>query len=79
MKCERCPVPEPLVCTADKSDMVHLHLCDRLDEPGFSLILLKHAVPPFDEPETPDEMIARVEEMARRAMAGERRGCGGCP
>ncbi len=30
--------------------------------------------------EDPDVVIKRVEEMARRAQAGERRGgCGGCP
>lgn len=50
-KCPRCPVPDPLVCTATRREMAGRDLCSRLDEPGFAELLLAHALP-----ETPEQL-----------------------
>ncbi len=85
MRCVDCPVAEHIECLATGriATMLGVQLCHRLAEPGFADELIAHALPPrpTEEPiaEDPDAIIARVEEMGRRALAGERGGCGGCP
>ncbi len=86
MRCADCPVAEHLECpaTGRVATMLGVQLCHRLVEPGYADELIAHALPPRPAgeiiPEDPDVIIARVEEMGRRAQAGERGGgCGACP
>ncbi len=50
------------------------------DRDGYRRLVVDLAQGNWPPIESPDQIIARVEAMAARANAGERRGgCGGCP
>ncbi len=77
-RCAYCPIGPDLPCRGEQVR----RLCQLIDpeHPAYSPGYLTRLLGTEEDRLSPDDVIARVEEMGRRAQAGERGGgCGGCP